>query len=376
MIQMSQILTANVAALVLLMIVKLHTLNQNEARRLFDVQLLTKMMNFTIFECVFDTLVFWVDGQVFMGARVINYAGNIIYYILKMCIAYFWPLFIEYKINNSFKKVKKLAIILAIPLLVCSLLVLTTPFSGIIFSVSEDNVYARGGVCQVIPNLLILAYVILGMIKIHFNRHKEAGYLLFPAMVFIVPVTLGIVVQLFNYGISLTFLGISIGLTGVYLSTQNESAYIDQLCGVYNRRYYNDYISSFNNSSRNDVYITGVLIDMDDFKQINDKYGHHTGDKALQLFSSVLRKHVNNLGFAVRYGGDEFILIINKPNVSVEAVIDNIFNEINSINATGKNKFKLAFSYGIASINSDGKMDEFLKTMDSKMYEMKRNRKK
>ncbi len=372
MVQMGQVITANVAALILLLIVKLHMWNQYKAGRLLDINLLTKMMNLTILECIFDTLVFWIDGKGFQGARVINYAGNITYYILKVVIAYFWPLFIEYKITGSYEKVKKLAIILGIPLIACSLLVLTTPLSGIIFSVNEDNIYTRSEVWFIIPNLLLFIYVILGTVKVYVNRGKGDKYLLIPAIFFIVPVLLGIIVQVFNYGISLTFIGIAIGLTGVYLSTQNESVYMDQLCNVYNRRYYNDYVRSFFDSRKKDDFLVGILMDMDDFKQINDNYGHNAGDKALQLFSSVLRKNIENIGFAVRYGGDEFILLTRQSEVSTDAVVANIVKEIDAINATGENEFHLAFSYGIANMNSDSDMDEFLSTMDTRMYEMKR----
>lgn len=375
MVQMSQVITANVAALLLLLIVKLHMRNQYKTGGLLDINLLSEMMNLTILECIFDTLVFWIDGQSFLGARVINYAGNIIYYILKVVIAYLWPLFIEYKISSSFKKVKKLAIILAIPLIACSLMVLTTPLNGIIFSINEDNVYTRTGIWFVIPNILIFLYVILGTLKVCINREKKDKYLLIPAIFYIVPVLLSIIVQVFNYGISLTFIGIAIGLTGVYLSTQNESVYMDQLCGVYNRRYYNDYVRSFCNSRKKDDFLVGILIDMDNFKQINDEYGHYVGDKALQLFGSVLRKQINDIGFAARYGGDEFILITKQPEAA-DAVIANIVKEIDKINATGKNEFHLSFSYGIANLNSDSNMDEFLETMDSRMYEMKKCNKK
>ena len=375
MVQMSQIITANVAALVLLIIVKLHMWDQYKAGRLLDIKLLSTMMHLTILECIFDTLVFWIDGKNFLGAREINYAGNIIYYILKVAIVYFWPLFIEYKINSSYKKVKKLATIFAIPLLACSLLVLTTPFSGIIFTINEDNIYTRTENYFIIPNLLIILYVVFGAVKVYLNRKKEEKYLLIPAIFFIVPVLLGIIVQVFSYGISLTFIGIAIGLTGVYLSTQNESAYKDPLCGVYNRRYYIDYVRSFCNSRKKDDFLVGILIDMDNFKQINDKYGHCAGDKALQLFGSVLREQIDDIGFAVRYGGDEFILISKQSEAAVDAVIADIVKEIDEINATGKNEFQLSFSYGMAKLNLDSNMNEFLRTMDARMYEMKRNRK-
>ena len=226
MVQMSQIITANVAALVLLMIVKFHMWNQNKTGRLLEIRLLSVMMNLTMAECVLDTLVFWIDGQNFFGARVINYTGNILYYILKVVIAFLWPLFIEYKINSSLTRVKKLATVLAIPMIACSLLVISAPLNGIIFTINEENIYTRTGYWFLIPSILIFVYVIFGTIKVYLNREKEEKYLLIPAMFFIIPVSLGIVVQLFKYGISLTFIGIAIGLTGVYLSTQNESAYI------------------------------------------------------------------------------------------------------------------------------------------------------
>ena len=375
MVQMSQIITANVSALVLLVMVRLHMWNRDKEGRLLDIRLLLGMINLTMLECVFDTLVFWVDGEIFAGSRVINYAGNIIYNILKMTIVYFWPLFIEYKINSSFERGKKLATVLAISMFTGYWLVLSTSFHGMVFSVNEDNIYARSEICFILPNLLIFIYLMIGISKIHLNRKKNLEYLVLPAMFFITPISLGIIGQILNYGISLTFIGIAIGLTGLYISTQNESAYIDQLCGVYNRRYYIDYIRSFCNSSKKDDFITGILIDMDNFKQINDKYGHYAGDKALKLFGSVLRKQMSNVGFAVRYGGDEFILITKQPVAAAEAVVANIVKEIDAINATGKNEFHLAFSYGIANMNSAGNTDEFLRTMDARMYEMKKNRK-
>ena len=150
---------------------------------------------------------------------------------------------------------------------------------------------------------------------------------------------------------------------------------MDQLCCVYNRRYYNDYVRSFCNSRKKNDFLVGILMDMDNFKQINDKYGHYAGDKALQLFASVLRKQIDNIGVVVRYGGDEFILITKQSEVSADDVVANIIKEIDEINATGINEFHLSFSYGIANLNSDTNMDEFFRAMDASMYEMKRNRK-
>ncbi len=376
MVQLIQIETANAAAFFLLLITKLHMNNTRiGGKGLLDSRILSAMMNLTMFQCVFDTLVFWVDGQTFPFARELNWIGNIAYYILNGTIAYFWPLFTEYKMSASYEKVKRKAFIYGIPLALDALLIASAPFNGIVFTVSEDNIYSRSGFYFIIPSVLIFVYIILGTANIYVNRKKEGKYMIFPAIYFVSPVSLGIIAQSLHYGISLTFIGLAIGLTGVYMSTQNESAYIDQLCGVYNRRYYNDFVRSFCGSGKKSSSLTGVLIDMDNFKTINDNFGHHIGDKALMIFAEVLRKNMSDIGFAVRYGGDEFIIITKQSEEAAAAAVENIQKEIDSINASGENKFTLGFSYGMTTIQPNSNSDDFLNAMDARMYEMKKARK-
>lgn len=375
MIRLSQILTANAAAFALMVLLKLHMGKKAKIGSLIEVRLLAIMINLTMFQCVFDTLVFWIDGKMFPMARELNYIGNIVYYILNVTISYFWPLFTEFKMNCNVTKLKKLAVALGIPLALVAVFVATTPFTGIIFTVTEDNVYTRTGMNFLIPTALIAFYLVFGTVRIYIHRRSKGKYMIFPAIYFITPAFVAVTVQALNYGISLIFIGIAIGLTGVYLSTQSESAYIDQLCGVYNRRYYNDYIRAFCNSKNKETAITGVLIDMDNFKPINDNYGHDAGDEALIQFSSVLRKHISSIGFAVRYGGDEFVLITEQPQQAAEKGVADIIKELDEINSSGTNKFDLEFSYGIATITADSSSDDFLKAMDSRMYEMKKGRK-
>ena len=110
---------------------------------------------------------------------------------------------------------------------------------------------------------------------------------------------------------------------------------------------------------------------MNDFKAINDGLGHSVGDKALQVFSAVLRAQMSGIGFAVRYGGDEFILITKKGPKEMNAMLEKITEHINQINESGKNEFVLKFSYGMATLASDGDSENFLQTMDKSMYAVK-----
>ena len=94
------------------------------------------------------------------------------------------------------------------------------------------------------------------------------------------------------------------------LNAYNKKLYTDVLTGAYNRRYFEDELRQRSISA-------GVaLIDMDDFKLCNDTYGHNAGDKALAMFVNVIRKCIRKTDILVRYGGDEFILIL--PGVGVD----------------------------------------------------------
>lgn len=374
MVQMTQIATANASALLLLMILKLHMNREVRTALLMDAKILNLMINLTIFQCFLDTLVFWIDGKTFSMAIELNYIGNILYYILNMTIACCWSLFTEYKMNSSEVRVKKLAVILGIPLFLLAILVASAPLNGFIFTITENNIYVRTGWFFFIPTTLVLIYLAIGTIRIYINRKDKGKYMIFPAINFMIPVVITIIVQNLNYGISLIFIGISIGLAGIYMSTQSESAYLDSLCGIYNRRYYNDYMRAHCNS-RNRSALTGVLIDMDDFKAINDRFGHDIGDQALLQFSSVLCKYVDEIGFAVRYGGDEFILVIRQPEAVAHAAIESIRRELVQINTSGKNPFHLAFSYGIVELAAGLNSSDFLKALDTQMYDMKNTNK-
>lgn len=373
MVQLTQITTANASALLLLLILKLHMNRRARKNFLPDVKLLAFMINLTMFQCFFDTLVFWIDGRSFPLGRELNYIGNIFYYTLNLLIAYVWTIFTEYKLNGSSEKTKRVALGMSVPLAATALLVASTPFNGFVFTVTADNRYTRTSWHFFLPTILMLFYIIFGTVRIYIYRRTKGKYMIFPAIYFIAPIMLAVITQAFIYGISLIFIGIAIGLAGVYLSTQSESAYIDQLCEVYNRRYYNDYMRTFCNSQSGEV-ITGVLIDMDDFKFVNDCFGHIAGDEALMQFSSVLRSCLGDAGFAVRFGGDEFILITKKSPEEMERVVDEIQRKIEEINASGQNAFRMAFSYGIAQISAGSRAEEFLRTMDGHMYEMKKKR--
>ena len=97
----------------------------------------------------------------------------------------------------------------------------------------------------------------------------------------------------------------------VYLSMQEYGLNTDYLTGAYNRRQLDNYIRTKIKLSRPESIIGVICVDLNEFKLINDNYGHEAGDKALKTSVAVLRKSLRPNDFIARTGGDEFVILLD-----------------------------------------------------------------
>ena len=147
-------------------------------------------------------------------------------------------------------------------------------------------------------------------------------------------------------------------------------AHHDQLTGLYNRRYMMDTLEKWMPMLDKDFVV--VYIDLDDFKNINDSYGFVFGDTVLVEFAKILQENIKDVGFASRYGGQEFVAMIDKANKDeVLAIIDKIREEYNDFSAKAKNA-KFTFSAGVLVDDKTLDLDEILATADDKLHQAKR----
>lgn len=152
----------------------------------------------------------------------------------------------------------------------------------------------------------------------------------------------------------------------------------DPLTGLFNRNKLTDALAK--ELSRNRRYGTEfslVMMDLDGFKGINDKYGHDAGDFALKTFANLLRKHLRPTDVAVRLGGDEFLILLTHTNKEqAEEFRSIIQNRIDGqVVRYKQHRFTLATSVGLACCKEDGDESEFLmKVADQQMYADKQSR--
>lgn len=150
-----------------------------------------------------------------------------------------------------------------------------------------------------------------------------------------------------------------------------QEADIDTLTGLYNRRRIDDVLNEeLLRSGENDFALSLVLIDIDNFKLINDKFGHLTGDKVLKSFSTILQETVKNTDVPGRWGGEEF-LIICPYSTAAEASI--LAEKLRGIIAEYDFELgrRVTASFGVAQYRINEDRREFFERVDMAMYRAK-----
>ena len=149
------------------------------------------------------------------------------------------------------------------------------------------------------------------------------------------------------------------------LTVYNEKLYKDVLTGAYNRLYYEEDV-------KKRMQTSGVArIDVDDFKLYNDTYGHLTGDMALVTVANAIRKCIRKTDILVRYGGDEFILVL--PGVNEDILIrklQRVQQAIQHASIPGYSKLQLSVSIG-GVISSNESIESAVSRADKLMYQAK-----
>jgi diguanylate cyclase (GGDEF)-like protein/PAS domain S-box-containing protein len=154
-------------------------------------------------------------------------------------------------------------------------------------------------------------------------------------------------------------------------------AYYDSLTGLPNRRLFHDrYIQSLLSAKRYQRKMALLYLDLDDFKLINDNYGHSVGDDLLKTVSARLSHCVRDPDTVCRLGGDEFVILLQQfeQTEDIEKVAQRVLDAINNRFVIQQNEITITCSMGAAYYPQDGiEGNELLDMADAAMYQAKRS---
>ena len=227
---------------------------------------------------------------------------NMVFNVLGFSLSPFITISLAFVLNH---KNYRNILYLFLPAVINMLLTVLSPKFGLIFSISRQNEYFRGPcffvyVAAYIWSMTILFKETLYIAKRYQNKDCFALLLLF---LFILG---GTSIQVLFPSIHTTWSCVSLSLILYYAFFCELKEKHDILTGLFNRRAYEYKIQHLESLG----YGAIIFFDVDDFKQINDRYGHIQGDRCLAGIAECIKKSYANFGYCYRIGGDEFCVLL------------------------------------------------------------------
>lgn len=291
-------------------------------------KLFRRMILYIVLIMTSDSVVWIFDGSMASYARPILYIANFAFFILICLIPAQLLIYISERLWE-FRIQKAHLWWFMLPIAVYTVFLALTPWYGTIFVIDEANTYNRGTLI-LFQQLLSISYVVtsgvISLVRSFIEESREKRREARAFSVFILMTIIGAVLQILDYTAPFMWQLTSASVVLVYILLQHEQITLDALTGLNNRRRMDQFIDSLIGRGEEAFHL--IVIDVDDFKSINDKYGHTSGDEALKTVAKALMSFYSHTNAVIsRYGGDEFCII------SFEKDSDALAIEVNSLRA-------------------------------------------
>lgn len=285
-----------------------------------------------------------------------------------------WFFYVRSYIHSEPETSVKQTLLICFPLILDILLLFLSLFNGWILSFSPDGIYSRGPFFAV-HSALMCTTVFLSELLIIRNRNKVEKEVLGTLLFFPLPPLIGIALQLVFQDLAFGLPGIAVSVILIFINIQIRISDIDYLTGAYTRSRLDNAIDRHIRENEGRKRFAAIMIDVDNFKSINDRFGHNAGDLALKESVAVIRQCLRMDDLLARYGGDEFCIILdNASEEDLKRIISRIRENLSRLNSAGTHPYQLSFSMGYSIYGPDSGLnrEQFQKLIDQKMYENKK----
>ena len=347
-----------------------------------EVKELRYMLLAYIVTMAFDIMWAHIEDDIWKPPVFINMLVNAVAILAITAGCYFWLRFIEDKVfKTNFKAKRLIDILITIPIVIAFIGDVITIFTGWWFFIDDSGHYEihNSYYIQIVINYLYLIVPTIAAIckAIIVKSKSEKSEFVLYAVYMIVPVA----ATSFEDVIQTTpilGLGMLMIVQIIFLMIQSRQINNDALTELNNRRRLNQYLNDCLEKASTEHPVTVLMIDINGFKNVNDRFGHLEGDHALKTVASALKQAGSKYGvFVGRFGGDEFCVISNNATYTPEEITRGISQTLdkdwNSTNEA-KEKYQLSVSIGFA-VTTDAIVDSnrIIETADDMLYINKSN---
>lgn len=316
-----------------------------------------------------DTLMWMIDGRPGRIFRILSSGAMVAYNALNPVICLLWYLYVDFYIFGSRKRMRSYMHFLLIPVTFNLVLSVVSVFGNIYFVLDEYNTYHRGKYI-IILMILCLIYVIATSLLLFVNRKRMTFKEFSSLFLFGLFPTVGAVIQFLMPKGVLIWACTTLSILMLYINIQNDQLRTDYLTGLYNRRYLDHYLS-VKVKTRDNRLLAGLMIDLDSFKKINDEYGHDSGDQALRNVSRILRQTFRRQDFISRYGGDEFVVVMEiQDSCELKEILERLHKNIEIFNCQNVVPYEIGLTIGCDCFDRKEGLtaSSFLTRIDRLMY--------
>lgn len=320
--------------------------------------------------CVIDPIICYADGRPGQQIWVLVYVLNSILFLMDILVGVGWIVLVCTHLMGRVPKYQK--ILIAVLSAVGILAILVNPVTPLLYSVDANNVYHREILFWLIT-FIEGVFLLDGILVYLYSKMQGGIFKFFPVWQFVVPIAIGIVVQGSMYGVSIVYPAAMVSFAGLINSLKDETLFMDPLTGLYSRSFLE--VMNEEIARKGTAYsVTGMMLDLNEFKSINDSYGHKEGDIALMATASILKTAVGALGCVVRYAGDEFVILLNtRQSEAVDGCIRAIHTSFQEKNQTSEKEYDLTVSIGYCFLSEETPtLEAVLTRADERMYDDKR----
>jgi diguanylate cyclase (GGDEF)-like protein len=360
-------------ALAILAIIGGSIIMRNRDHRLIDSRLFLLLIIGVGLVIISDGATWVVDGLPGAAGRIAGYIVNSIFYALILIPMGIYLVYVDHFTAPTKPLILSPFFWTAIAFgFMGVVFAAVSPLKGLLFYLDEGNIYHRGPLNSLFNLLMTFMGLLPAGLLIKRRKNISSASFLNLILYPIMP-TIGGVLQVFIYGTNLFWAATVIAVLLTFINVQNRQIDSDYLTGTFNRSSLQEYLTGLLRRARGKRTFAGIMLDLDYFKQINDQCGHSVGDKALIEMAGILHASVRKTDFVARYGGDEFIVILETGDLLVlEDVSARIKANIAASNRPPK-PYTLSASMGkaIFDLELDRNFDIFIKRLDRLMYEDK-----